>query len=330
MRILVVEGDESVASFVKQGLEAYQYAVDVACDGEQAESLVNEADFDLVILDLVLPKVAGFEVLNCIRSQKPSLPVLIMSGWASAQDRLKGLELGASDCLDIPFAISELSARVGALSRRFPDLLGPVRPAQEYRLRFEQMKHLLGLPPSFGFLVEAYGPYPQGHSQAVSWLAIQIATHMGLSQLEIEETRLGGLLHDIGKSRVPLHVLNKSALSTAEEFEVMKSHAAKGEQMLDPLKMKAIGRIVRHHHERYDGKGYPDGLAGDKIPLGARIVAVAECFEDMVSDLPYKSTRTFKEALAELRDCSGTQFDPKVVTAFLNWLEVHGDPREQQ
>jgi len=329
MHILVVEDDDSVAHFVKLGLESDQYAVDVACDGEQAKSLVDEADFDLVILDLVLPKVNGFEVLNHIRSQKPSLPVLIISDWANMQDRVKGLELGASDYLGKPFAISELSARVRALLRRFPDPLGTARRAKEYRHRFEQMKHLLELPPSFGFLVEAYNPYPKGHSQAVSWLAIQIARNMGLSQAEIEEVRLGGLLHDIGKTHVPLHVLNKSALLTAEEFEVMKSHAAKGEQMLEPLKMKAVGRIVRHHHERYDGKGYPDKLAGDKIPLGARIVAVAESFEDMVSDLPYKSTRTFEEALSELRTCSGTQFDPKVVTTFLNWLEIHGDPRQQ-
>jgi HD-GYP domain-containing protein (c-di-GMP phosphodiesterase class II) len=94
--------------------------------------------------------------------------------------------------------------------------------------------------------------------------------------------------------------------------------------------VKAIERIVRHHHERYDGMGYPDRLAGDKIPLGARIVAVAECFEDMVSDLGYKRSRTFEDALAELRRCSSTQFDPEVVTAFLKWVNIHGDPREQQ
>jgi putative nucleotidyltransferase with HDIG domain len=200
----------------------------------------------------------------------------------------------------------------------------------QYRRRFEQMKPLLGLPPTFGFLVEANGPYPRGHSQAVSWLAIQIARQAGLSQAEIEEIRLAGLVHDIGKLDVPLHVLNKPAPLTAEEFEIMKSHAARGAKILEPLNVNAIERIVRHHHERYDGKGYPDGLAGDKIPLGARIVAVTECFEDMVSDQPYKSARTFEDALAELRRCSGTQFDPKVVIAFLDWLQIHGDPRAQQ
>jgi len=192
------------------------------------------------------------------------------------------------------------------------------------------MKPLLGLPPTFGFLVEADCPYPRGHSRRVSWPAIQIARQAGLSPAEIEEIRLAGLVHDIGKVDLPLHVLNKPALLTAEEFEIVKSNGVTGEKMLEPLKMKAVGRIVRHHHERYDGKGYPDGLAGDEIPLVARIVAVTECFEDMVSDLPYKSARTFEDALDELRRCSGTQFDPKVVMAFLDWLQIYGEPREHQ
>ena len=330
MRILVVEDEEPVASFLRQGLESDQYAVDVAYDGKQAQSLVDEADFDLVILDLLLPKVAGYEVLNHIHTQQPSLPVLIISGWADVEDRVKGLDLGASDYLAKPFSFNELSARVRALLRRSPDSPGTFLQLEEYRRRFEQMKLVLGLPPTFGFLVEADGPYPRGHSQAVSWLAMQIARQVGLSQEETEEICLAGLLHDIGKVHVPLHILDKPESLTAEESAIMKSHATDGERMLRPFKMKALGRIVRHHHERYDGKGYPDGLAGDKIPLGARIVAVAESFEDMLSELPYKSARAFEDALAELRRCSATQFDPEVVKVFLDWLQIFGDPREQQ
>ena len=198
-----------------------------------------------------------------------------------------------------------------------------------YRDQFERVKSLLGLPPSFGFLVEANSPYPSGHAQAVAWLAIQIAKQAGLSQSEIEEIRLAGLVHDIGKTLVPLHLLNKPALLTPEEFETVKGHAAWGEKLLAPFAMKKVSRIVRHHHERYDGKGYPDSLAGDAIPLGARIVAVAESFQDMVSDQPYKSARTFGNALEELQSCSGTQFDPKVITIFLEWLQATRDPRER-
>jgi len=134
MHILVVEDDKPIASFLKQGLESDQYAVDVAGDGEQAESLVDHADFDLVILDLLLPKLDGFEVLSHIRMQKPSLPVLILSGRAGVEDRVKGLDLGARDYLAKPFSFSELSARVRALLRRSPDRVEIVLRVEDLEL----------------------------------------------------------------------------------------------------------------------------------------------------------------------------------------------------
>ncbi len=194
----------------------------------------------------------------------------------------------------------------------------------------EQMKPLWNTITALAFAVEAKGPYVEGHSRAVSRLAAHIATQSGLSQAEVEEIRLAGLVHDIGKLDVPEHMLMKPTPLTAEEFEIMKKHAAWGAKMLEPLNAKAIERIVRYHHERFDGNGYPDGLAGDGIPLGARIVAVAECFHSMVSDLPYESARTFEDALAELRRCSGKQFDPKVVAALLDWVNIYDDTHEQR
>jgi len=187
----------------------------------------------------------------------------------------------------------------------------------------DQLKPALDSLIALAFAVEAKGPYIKGHSRAVSRFAARIAVQVGLSPAEVEETRLAGLVHDVGKLHVPETVCNKPAQLTPEEFETMRSHSAWGARMLEPLDVKAIERIVLHHHERYDGKGYPEGLAGDNIPMGARIVAVAECFHSMVSDLPYRSARTFEDALAELRHCSGMQFDPKVVMAFLEWLQVY-------
>jgi putative nucleotidyltransferase with HDIG domain len=160
------------------------------------------------------------------------------------------------------------------------------------------------------------------HAQVVSRLAAQTALKAGLPEAEVEEIRLAGLVHDIGKIHVPEYVLRKPTLLTAQEFEIMKSHAAWGAKMLEFSQVKGIERIVLHHHERYDGKGYPAGLAGDQIPLGARMVAVAESFHNMVSDLRYKSARTFQDALVELRRCSGTQFDPQVVSIFLEWVQT--------
>ena len=189
-----------------------------------------------------------------------------------------------------------------------------------------QMKPLLNSMAALVFAVEAKGPYMRGHAQAVSRLSARIATQLGLSPAEVEEIRLAGLFHDIGKLHVPESVCNKPDLLTEEEFEIMKTHAASGAKMLEPLNSKAIESIVLHHHERFDGKGFPDGLAGENIPLGARVVAVAECFHNMISDLPYKNPRTFEDTLAELRRCSGTQFDPRVLMAFLDWLQIYNAP----
>jgi diguanylate cyclase (GGDEF)-like protein/putative nucleotidyltransferase with HDIG domain len=176
--------------------------------------------------------------------------------------------------------------------------------------------------------IDAKDHYTQGHSQAVARLATQIARQMGLSDTLIEEIRLGGILHDIGKIGVPEAILNKPSRLTPEEYEVMKTHSAKGAEILEPLKVKAIARIrrmVRNHHEMVDGKGYPDHLKGENIPLGARIITVADCFDAMVSDYAYRAGRSVDEALEELHRCSGTQFDPAIVEAFFQSLETPDD-----
>jgi diguanylate cyclase (GGDEF)-like protein/putative nucleotidyltransferase with HDIG domain len=177
---------------------------------------------------------------------------------------------------------------------------------------------------------DAKDDYPQGHSQAVSKFAAQIARQMGLTDSFIEEVRCGAVLHDIGMIGVPEAILNKPSALTPEEYELMKTHAVKGAKILEPLKVKAvepIRGIVRHHHERWDGNGYPDGLKGENIPLGARIIGVAEAFDAIVSDRVYQQGRSVEEAVAELRRCSGTQFDPNVVEAFVRSLETPSAPR---
>jgi putative nucleotidyltransferase with HDIG domain len=184
---------------------------------------------------------------------------------------------------------------------------------------------LLGTITALAFAIEAKDPYTRGHCEEVSWWAAKIALQVGLSGPEVEDIKLAGIVHDIGKINVPEDILNKPTLLTAEEFGKMKTHAAWGAKVLETLKEKGIARIVRHHHERYDGKGYPDHLQGEEIPLGARIVAVAESFHCMVRGARYKSACTVEDALAELRRCSGTQLDPRVVMAFLDWLESHGE-----
>lgn len=207
-----------------------------------------------------------------------------------------------------------------------------------YLQRFEQMMQgdgsespsLMDTITALAFAIEAKDPYTQGHSQAVSRLAAQIAMQVQLPEAEVEEIRLAGMLHDIGKIGVPESVLNKPAVLTAEEYEVIKSHATLGAKILEPLKVKAIEGIrciVLHHHEAFGGHGYPDNLKGEQIPLGARIVTVADAFDTMVSARAYKKVRAVEDALAELRHCQGTQFDPSVVDAFVLSLESVGGYR---
>ena len=192
---------------------------------------------------------------------------------------------------------------------------------------------LLDTVTALAFAIDAKDHYTQGHSQSVSRIAAQTARQMGLPDSLVEEIRLGGILHDIGKIGVPESVLNKPSQLTAEEFDLMKSHALLGARILEPLKVKAIERIrgmVLHHHEMVDGTGYPDHLIGEKIPLGARIITVADCFDTMVSKRLYKPGRSVKEALEELRRCSGTQFDPEIVEAFIRSLETHSEPAPRE
>jgi len=231
-----------------------------------------------------------------------------------------------------------LEAHLGAAARRLSST-GP-EVFEHYLQRLEQMKRagsrespsLMDTMISLAFFVDAKEPFTQGHSHAVSLLAKQIARQVGLGEVEVEDVGLAGILHDVGKIGVPEDVLSKPALLTPEEYEVIKAHAALGGKILEPLKMRATERIrsmVHHHHEFFNGLGYPLGLKGQEIPLGARILSVADSFDTMVSERVYKRVRSVGEAIDELRRCSGTQFDPAVVDAFVRSLELLGDPRKR-
>jgi putative nucleotidyltransferase with HDIG domain len=231
-----------------------------------------------------------------------------------------------------------LEAYLGVnMKRMFPT--GP-EAFDHYLKRFQDLMlkgngeapSLLGTVTVLANSIDAKDHYTQGHSQSVSRLGAQIGRQMGLSDSLIEEIRLGGILHDIGKIGVPEAILNKPSRLTPEEYEVMKSHTWRGAEILEPLKVKAIEPIrgmVRHHHEMVDGTGYPDRLKGDNIPLGARIITVADCFDTMVSERSYKPGRSMDEAKEELYRCRGTQFDPDIVEAFVRSLEISGDPRQR-
>jgi diguanylate cyclase (GGDEF)-like protein len=236
---------------------------------------------------------------------------------------------GSPDSPDAAWEQQLLQAYLGvAVKRMFST--GP-EVFNQYLSRFEAATRdtqgdnpsLMDTVTALAFTIDAKDHYTQGHSQSVSRLAAQIGQQLGLSKEELEEIRLAGILHDIGKIGVPESVLNKPSCLTPEEYELMKTHAALGERILMPLKVKAIARIgkmVRHHHERVDGKGYPDGLSGDQIPIGARIITIADCFDTLISERAYKRACPREEAILELEKGKGTQFDAVLLDAFLKSL----------
>jgi putative nucleotidyltransferase with HDIG domain len=172
---------------------------------------------------------------------------------------------------------------------------------------------------SLAFAIDAKDHYTQGHSQKVSAYAVMIAEALGLQQKEIEEIGLAALLHDVGKVGIPETILNKSGPLDASEWETMKTHTDLGDKILEPL--QAMGRIremIRHHHEFFDGTGYPDHLEGEHIPRGARVIAIADAYDTITSERTYKKARTPEDAFAELERCAANQFDPKIVRVFVD------------
>jgi putative nucleotidyltransferase with HDIG domain len=180
---------------------------------------------------------------------------------------------------------------------------------------------------SLALAVDAKDQFTQGHSQKVSGYAVLIAEAMQLSSAEIEEIRLGGMLHDVGKVGIPELILNKCGPLNPEEWETMKRHVEYGAKLLEPLRgTERVCSMVRHHHEFFDGSGYPQGFAGSQIPLGARIIAIADAYDTITSERTYKKAHTPEEAFLELERCGGAQFDPEIVRTFVSRLRHLPNP----
>jgi putative two-component system response regulator len=295
---------------------------------EALEQLAKHA-VTLVLSDLRMPKMDGFELLRELRSRYPDVAVVMITAVADVEIAVNCLAIGAADYVVKPYQLEDVRARVAqALEKRRLILENRAyREGLEERVavqarRLEEL--FLASVQSLAEALELKDPYTRGHSIRVSHYSTVIARTMGLDGEMLRQIELGGHVHDIGKIGVRESVLNKVGRLTPEEYEHIMTHPVLGWRILAPLlgETPHALNIVRSHHERYDGRGVPDGLKGDEIPVEARIVAAADALDAMTSDRPYRPSEMSLEAVIEeiLRN-SATQFDPEVVRAVVDCFE---------
>jgi len=325
-RALVADDDLKVRSTMVRMIQSLGFTCLEAGSGEEALALLEkEGEVPLVISDINMPGMDGLGLLEGVLARYPDTAVIMLSGVAEVKTAVSCLEKGALDYLQKPAMLEEVRARVlKALEKR--ELLLQRRFYQknlERRVRSQATRIselFLEAVQTLAHALEAKDAYTQGHSRRVSRYAVKTALRLGYTGEMLEHIRLGAELHDIGKIGTREAVLNKPGPLTPDEFQHITEHTLLGEKILAPLAREkgVVLRIVRSHHERMDGKGFPDGLKGDLIPIESRIVGVVDAFDAMTTNRAYRASRNPADAYTELRSCSGTQFDPAVVEAFIN------------
>ena len=325
-RCLVVDDDVQVRHSLARVIQAHGLATLEAGSGVEALALLErDGEVPICISDIHMPEMDGVTFLREALQRWPDMAIVMLTGVAEVTTAVECLKLGALDYIAKPVMIEEVRARVDkALEKR--DLVLQNRFYQanlEGRVRELDRRNKQSLINGVQMLVhalEAKDAYTSGHSTRVARYAVKTAVQLGWTGDRLEQIRLGGELHDIGKIGTREDILNKPGPLSPEEFQHIKGHAALGERILAPFlhESQIVLHIVRSHHERMDGGGFPDGLSGPRIPIEARIVAVVDAFDAMTTNRAYRASRTPAEAVQELRRCAGTHFEAEVVEAFLN------------
>lgn len=320
---LVVDDDDDVRRFLTRALKRFGYWSVAVSSGEAALAVLESRDVQVVITDLQMPGMDGVTLLRRVRERWPDVAVVVATGLMEVDVAVACLRTGAHDFITKPFQLHDLGARVAqALDKRALLLQN-----RRYQFKLEEMVReqatrieelfLEGIQ-ALAHALDAKDSYTHGHSARVSAYAGRTAKLLGLSDADVQLTELGAELHDIGKIGVNEDLLRKPGKLTTDEYERLMDHTLIGARILGPLLKNAPEAlaIVRSHHERLDGTGFPDGLKGDQIPTHVRIVTVADSFDAMTTARPYRSALTSEFALEELHRCRGRQFDPDVVGAF--------------
>jgi putative nucleotidyltransferase with HDIG domain len=315
-KALVVDDHVTVAHVVGSLLSLRGFKVQTASDPTEVLDIVISQSFDLVVLDVNMPGLNGLDLLHQLRQRDPSCTYVMITADGNLDTVIKALRLGAQGFVIKPFTHAEFLDSID-LALEKTDLM-------RQNISMRMFAPLLeGATAALLTALEARDVETQSHSQRVSNYAEQVALGLELDYSQVMVVKIGALFHDIGKIGIPDRILRKPSRLTPEERLEIQKHPVIGDKIIRAIEgMDHVADIVRAHHENFNGTGYPDQLARERIPLGARITTVTDCFEAMVSPRVYSPGRSVDEALHELRRCSGTQFDPEIVEVFLHKFET--------
>ena len=314
-KVLIVDDQEANIMLVEATLAPQGYKIIGARDGERALGLVATDPPDLILLDVMMPGVTGYEVCARLKEDERTrlIPVIMLTALGDLEDKIRGIEAGADDFLTKPFHQAELSARVRSLLK-----------LKQFTDELEQAEDVLC---TLGLSVEAKDAYTEGHCERLSQYSVAMGRSLGLPPEYLKALRRGGYLHDLGKIAIPESILNKKAGLTQAEWVVMREHPVIGERICKPLKsLKLVLPIIRHHHERWDGSGYPDGLKGHEIPLTAQIIQIADIYDALITARPYKPSLKRERVFSIMRkEAERGWRDPELVECFIMLLQS-GEP----
>jgi response regulator RpfG family c-di-GMP phosphodiesterase len=346
-RLLIVDDERSVREILAEGLSAMDYDTEIAGSAQEALELIRDHKFHLVLSDIEMPGETGIDLLNKIKKLDDDLDVVMVTGLVDAQTAIQAMRQGAADYVTKPFNLDEVQIvvdrtlekrRLVIENRAYQSHLEELVQLRTQEL-VEKNREVEGLYADLEVSYEATlqalvtaldfrDNETQGHSFRVVEYAVLVAERLGVGGDELTWIRRGAILHDVGKIGVPDAILRKPGKLDDDEWAEMRKHPEMGHRMLKhiPFLEPALD-IVLSHQERFDGSGYPEGLKGDEIPLGARIFAVVDTFDAMTSDRPYRKALSIEAACEEIERCSGTQFDPRVAECFLSieaaaWREI--------
>ena len=330
-KLLVVDDQEPTLEGLRGLLEAAEHTVWTASNGRDALRIVSSERPDVVLLDVIMPGLSGLDVCTELKRSATTrlIPVVLISGAQDREKRLAGLEAGADDFLNKPVDPDELRTRIRSLIR--------------FKRSTDELESTESLFLTLGRIVEARDPYTEGHCERLAAYATALGMKLDLEQVDLDTLYRGAFLHDIGKIAVPDRVLLKKTRLNPMEYHLMKQHPVIGDMLCHTLRsLEVVRPIIRHHHERLDGRGYPDGLSGEQIPLLAHIVGVVDVFDALTTDRPYRkalpTTTAYKTLLDEAKEgwCSVSLVDSFVelhrsrscdASGFQKWLNSDLRPR---